>query len=69
MEYVRQYIAMVVIYCYLVKQNYKVLRFHVNDSSTLEMSASFFSVPPPSKPHLQVSKLNTDRRRLLEEIW
>lgn len=40
---------MVVIYCYLEKQKYKVKKFHVHNSSYFEISASFFYVLPSNK--------------------
>ena len=44
---------MVVIYCYLERGNYKVLKFHVNVSFTLkEAPLSFKRRPPISTTHL-----------------
>ena len=40
LNYRRQHIIMVVICCYLERENNKVLQFYVNDSSYLEVSAS-----------------------------
>ena len=42
LEYVRLDIAMTVIYCYLEREKYKVLKFHINNSSYCEISASLF---------------------------
>ena len=33
---------MAVIYCYFERENYKIFKFRVNDSSDFEMSASLF---------------------------
>ena len=43
---------MVVVYCYLEKRNHKLLKFHVNMSSYLEISVSFFEAPPSNKRHI-----------------
>ena len=40
--YVRLYMIMVVIYYYLERENYKVLKFHVNNYSYFEMNTSLF---------------------------
>ena len=40
--YVRLYMIMVVVYYYLERENYKVLKFHVNNYSYFEMNASLF---------------------------
>ena len=39
LEYIRLYITLVVIYRYLERENYKVLKFHVNNYSYFEISA------------------------------
>ena len=39
----------VVIYCYLEKENYKLLELYVNDSSYFEISASIFWALPSNK--------------------
>ena len=40
---------MVVIYCYLKKENYKVLKIPVNNYSYFQISGSLFSVPSANK--------------------
>ena len=40
---------MVVIYCCLETENFKVLTFHVNNYSYFEISTSLFYVPPSDK--------------------
>ena len=42
MEYIRIDIIMTVIYCYLQRENYKVLNFHMDKYSYFEISASLF---------------------------
>ena len=42
LEYIRLDIIMTVIYFYLESENYKVLKFHVNNFSYFEVSASLF---------------------------
>ena len=37
-----RYGVMVVIYCYLERENYNVLRFHVDNYTYFEMSASLY---------------------------
>ena len=37
----RLYVINEVIYCYLVEENYNVLKFHVNDFSYFEIRALF----------------------------
>ena len=40
--YVRLYMIMVVTHYYLERENYKVLKFHVNNYSYFEMNTSLF---------------------------
>ena len=40
--YIRLDVLMTVIYCYLKKENCKVLKFHMNNFSYFEMSSSLF---------------------------
>ena len=54
---------MIVIFCYFQKENYKVLKIHLNNSSFFEISTSLYKAP-----HLKASKLNKCRWQLLEEI-
>ena len=42
LEYLRLYILLVIIYCYLEKEKYKVLKSYVNIFSYLEISISLF---------------------------
>ena len=42
MKYIRSYIIMVVICCYLERNDDKILKIHINNPSYFEMSASFF---------------------------
>ena len=42
LKYLTLYIKMAVIRYYLEKENWKVLKFHANDSSYFEIGASFF---------------------------
>ena len=42
LEYLRPYMKMMVIFCYLERENYKVLKCHVNNLSYIEISASLF---------------------------
>lgn len=63
-EYLRLYILLVVIYCYLEKKNYKFLKFDIKFPFTLKYSTSIFLAPP----HLKTLELNKYHRRLLEEI-
>ena len=42
LEYLRLYILMLVICCYFEKENYKFLKFQVNNSCYFEISASLF---------------------------
>ena len=59
---------MVVIYCYLERGNYKVLKFHVNVSFTLkEAPLSFKRRPPISTTHLS-PEIKNYWWCLLEEI-
>ena len=66
----KPYIIIVVIFCYLESENYKVLKFHVNNSSYFEKSA-----PPLSSAafqealRLKASEFNKCQGRFLEEIW
>ena len=54
---------MIVIFCYFQKENYKVLKIHLNNSSFFEISTSLYKAP-----HLKASKLNKCRGQLLEKI-
>ena len=54
----------IIIFCCFQKENYKVLKIHVNNSSFFEISTSLYKAP-----HLKASKLNMCRGQLLEEIW
>ena len=40
---------MLVIECYLERENYKALKFEMNNSSYFEISVYFFLVPHPNK--------------------
>ena len=42
LEYIRLDIIMTVIYCYLERENYKVLKFLLNDFTYFEISPSLF---------------------------
>ena len=42
LEYIRPDTIMTVIYCYFERENYKVLKFHMNNFSLFEISASLF---------------------------
>ena len=42
LKYLRLYIIMVIIYCYLKRENYKVFKFQVNNSSYVKISACLF---------------------------
>ena len=53
---------MVVIFCYLKSENYKV-QSQLNNSFYFEISTSLFSIP-----QCKAAKLNTRRGHLLEEI-
>ena len=53
---------------YLESENYKVLKFRVNNSLTLKYVPPFFKCRPPRNATLKTSKLNKCRGRLLEEI-
>ena len=54
---------MAVIYCYLERENYKVLNFHMNNFPYFELSASLILVL-----HLKAKKLIKRRGGLLKEI-
>ena len=49
---------MTVIYCYLERKNYKVLKFHINNFTYFEISPSLF----------KASKLDKCQGRFLEEM-
>lgn len=61
MKYVRLCIIILALYCYFERENYKVLKFHVYNSSYFEISAAI-----QSALHLKASKLKKHQRRLLE---
>ena len=42
LEYMRLNIIMAVINCYLERENYKVLKFHIDHFSYFQISASLF---------------------------
>ena len=42
MDYIKLGIIIVAIYCYLEREIYKVLKFHMKNSSCFLMSASLF---------------------------
>ena len=50
LKYIRQDIMMVVIYCYLEKENYKVFKFPMNNFCYFEIGDSLFK-PPSNKLH------------------
>ena len=54
--------------CYLERENYKVLRFHVSNLSCIGIRASSFKCRPPISAHDKVSKLNKCHGCLLEEM-
>ena len=56
------------LYYYLESENYKVLKFRVNNSLTLKYVPLFFKCRPPINTTLKTSKLNKCQGRLLEEI-
>ena len=60
---------MVVIYCYLEREKYKILKFNRNNSSYFKTSASPLKRPPVNKrrKYSKALKLNKHWRRLLEE--
>ena len=62
-EYIRLYVIIVGIYCYLEREIYKCLTFYVNNFSYFEMSASLVK-----EPHLKALKLQKYQGRLLEKI-
>ena len=49
---------MLVAYCYLEKDNEKVLKFYLNNSTYLEITATFFERHPPIGMTLQNFKTN-----------
>ena len=62
-EYIRLYVIIVGIYCYLEREIFKCLTFYVNNSFYFEMSASLVK-----EPHLKALKLQKCQGRLLEKI-
>ena len=48
-ENLRIYAIKVLINCYLKRENYKVLKFYLNNSSYFEISTSPFQAPPSNK--------------------
>lgn len=47
LQYIRLYFIMAVVYCYLEKENYKVLKFHMNNFSYFETRATLHQAPHP----------------------
>ena len=45
LEYERLYTIMVIIRCFLERENYIVSKFHLNNSSLFEIDASLFYAP------------------------
>ena len=59
---------MVVIHVYLEKDNGKFFKFHINNSSFLEINVSLFKVPPSNKYRPLTLRHKISPQALISEI-